>query len=225
MKLINNDIYLLLIDEEAEINTLDAVINLHNNELHFALEECLHKDNNCKKVTAYYPLTKEAKELDLFLLPPFEENFTKLNKLIKEEQDFWYNKTGSKTATEIVESCISIGYKAAQQSNKQFSLEDTKNIIKWLNKNYSKVEDELFKPYVGREGEVPEDFFKNAYEEALNRGIQIQSLSTQQLPKEFIPEYSYIEYYRGAGNLIRENILKTITNSEGKEELVGIYKY
>jgi hypothetical protein len=137
-----------------------------------------------------------------------------------------------------------LGYKAAQSNSKQFSLEDIKTVIKWLNKNYSSVEDELFKPYVGREDEVPDNFFNDVYEETLNRGIQ--SLSTQQLPSEFIPEYIW-EWFNNVNNTGWENIspsdmdaiiahglkpqpefrkrLKTITNSEGKQELVGTWKY
>jgi hypothetical protein len=52
----------------------------------------------------------------------------------------------------------------------------------------------------------------------------IQSLSTQQLPKEFIPEYKdFLE--GGLGNPIEVRRFKTITNSEGKQEIQGTYKY
>lgn len=51
----------------------------------------------------------------------------------------------------------------------------------------------------------------------------IQSLSTQQLPKEFIPEIE--QYTQNYHKDIWYNRIKTITNSEGKEFLVGTYKY
>lgn len=68
----------------------------------------------------------------------------------------------------------------------------------------------------------------------------IQSLSTQQLPKEFVPEYTLIkengirelmkdEFYQKfpeeLPNCVFEKKLKTITTSEGKQLLVGNYKY
>lgn len=71
-----------------------------------------------------------------------------------------------------------------------------------------------------------------------NSGL-VQTLSTQQLPKKFIPEYDVV-YFHGSGyytesqlslkerethSFMKEQRLKTITNSEGKEELVGVWKF
>ena len=74
-KLIKTKDYLLLVDEEAEIKEGDVAV--HDFGMGYDLEIPCDKDNlksNTRfKVIAYYPLTKEAKELDLPLLPPFEE--------------------------------------------------------------------------------------------------------------------------------------------------------
>jgi len=80
---------------------------------------------------------------------------------------------------------------------------------------------ESSEPYWGGGGLVlSEPIYENKYtEEEI-----IQSLSTQQLPKEFIPEIRIINQdYRFERGQRKE--LKTITNSEGKQELVGTYKY
>lgn len=190
MKLITIKDYLLLIDKGAEIkegtkwvydNDKPSIIPLLGNTN--IVKEGISK-GWFQKIIAYRKLNENAKELDLPLLPnPFNKD-----KYIKDlAKQRWGNvhRTGVLGFIE--------GYKAAQ--SKQFSLEDIKTIIKWLNKNYSSVEDELFEPYEGREDEVPDNFFYNVYEEALNRGIQ--SLSTQQLPKEFI---------LGIGDTIEEQI-------------------
>lgn len=93
------------------------------------------------------------------------------------------------------------GYKAAQ--SKQFSLEDMKKAIEFSYNAGRRLERKAVSP----------DFNFKIYREEL-----IQSLSTQQLPKEFIPEYE-------AKTEFGPFKLKTITNSQGKEELVGTYKY
>lgn len=94
MKLINTTNYLLLIDEEAEIlcrykeillskdESLLCRITETNHKQHFRginivsnVEVAIsyHQTNDFYKVIAYHPLTKEAKELDLPLIPPIEE--------------------------------------------------------------------------------------------------------------------------------------------------------
>ena len=61
--------------------------------------------------------------------------------------------------------------------------------------------------------------------------LDIQSLSTQQLPKEFIPETycNYGDECPSKGAYDKQHLcdvrLKTIKNSEGKKELVGKYLY
>lgn len=101
-----------------------------------------------------------------------------------------------------------------------FSLEDVKKAIEMAR--------EQSEPYYGSGGLVlSEPIYENKYSEE----EIIQSLSTQQLPKEFIPEYiGGGEYLAGeiGGNEIWAEYpkeLKTITNSEGRQELVGKYQY
>jgi hypothetical protein len=247
MKLLQTNTYLLLIDEEAEIQKGDLMYDNHLvglcnctkvvNKLPYSYTSSFI---NVDKVIAYYPLTKEAKELDLPLLHnPFEDKVD-VEKLAEEYLQKWRGLNNVHLSNIIhADRCKNdfiAGYKAAQQSNKQFSLEDIKTVIKWLNKNYSLIEDELFEPYIGKEDEVPDVFFHSVYEEALNRGIQ--SLSTQRLPKEFKPImvcgrclkpddndedcWSAKECSR---NTDFPDTFKTITNSEGKQEIQGRYVY
>lgn len=183
-----------------------------------------YNENNV--ACCYYPLTKEAKELDLSLLPSFEVTKS-IEHLAEEKTDVECQIDSSLDYAGFYKGFIE-GYKAAQ--SKQFSLEDIKTVIKWLNKNYSLIEDELFEPYIGKEDEVPDVFFHSVYEEALNRGIQ--SLSTQQLPVGFIPEPNDIGFIKNADIMVGKKLydkimspFKTITNSDGKEELVGNYVY
>lgn len=64
-------------------------------------------------------------------------------------------------------------YNQALEDNKKkkYTEEDLRKIIEWLNKNYSKVEDELAKPYQDKGEDLYDGFFKDAYEEALKRAI------------------------------------------------------
>ena len=228
-KLIQIKDYLLLIDEEAEIQKGDLMYDNHLvglcnctkvvNKLPYSYTSSFL---NVDKVIAYYPLTKEAKELDLPLLPSFEVTKS-IEHLAEEKADVECQIDSSLDYAGFYKGFIE-GYKAAQ--SKQFSLEDIKTVIKWLNKNYSLIEDELFEPYIGKEDEVPDVFFHSVYEEALNRGIQ--SLSTQQLPKEFEP-IMYPKYTQYDGFEEDDEIPvmtpMTSTNSEGKQELVGVWKF
>lgn len=213
MKLVKSYGYLLLIDEGAEINEPCYVVM--ENSIHpLYLDGNISKksqllDKVWKLVIAYRKLNEEDKELDLPELPPFEDvdiEKIALDWFVKaDKQDIIFDLGWIK----IFEA----GYKAAQ-SNKQFTLEDMKKAIEMAREmdcsNYD---------YYG--------YCKKTYtEEEI-----IQSLSTQQLPKEFImkkePIYeekyvsemsAYMPYCIGEKPWI-------ITNSEGKEELVGTYKY
>src|SRR5690606_32927941 len=223
MKLIQTKDYLLLIDEEAEIKEggkLSFYKNNHGSEIlcisylsktgvvfhkldvdpveeYGSIEGGLTPlKENISKIIAYYPLTKEAKELDLPLLPPFEDNFD-----LKQEIIRWYD---SKSGTTLInDPSLNTLVDKAQSSNKQFSLEDMKKALS-----------EAFK--------VSQDGYQITADEI------IQSLFTQQLPKKFIPEYDLMNegYNKPEDYPYQEcKVLKTITNSEGKEEIVGTYKY
>lgn len=216
MKLIKTEQYLLLTDEEAEIkkgyyltDKLTICRFIKGDEKYvYSLEAGSNVRKNSKKLIAYYPLTKEAKELDLPLLPTLDEN------PYKETEDYqkWLEDSGTEKSNAYQLSLSFLaGFKQAR--TKKFSLEDIKKAIEMAREdngidcegNYSYTEEEI-----------------------------IQSLSTQQsMPKEFIVEYETIQttkkedykYQNGNSNLNYEQRFKTITNSEGKEELIGTYKY
>ena len=219
MKLLNTGVYLLLIDEEAEIEegmiTLYENLNIVNENFKevYSDSDCFMKHYNIK-ILAYLPLTKEAKELDLPLLPPFENNFD-----LKQEIIRWYHSNSGIT---LINDPFLNGIVDKVQS-KQFSLADVKKAIE--------MAQTPIETGIG-------DYYPNTSE-------IIQSLSTQQLPVSFIPETEvdptnpknwYKAYPSGkyweddpTDHLYtkRKGILryKTITNEQGKEVLVGTYKY
>lgn len=207
-KLIQTKDYLLLIDEEAEIKDKEIVTDSYGNIRSFADLSFLglgYDITTIHKVVAYHPLTKEAEELDLPLLPPFEE--VDVEKLALKTYHIDSVETLDLPPFENTKNSVEgfiEGYKAAQ--SKQFSLEDIKKAYRsGFNRGNSSF---------------PEDYYS---EEEL-----VQSLSTQQLPTEFFPDTEFVnEDYEPAGCDFpdRKEVLKTITNSEGKEELVGTYKY
>jgi len=57
-------------------------------------------------------------------------------------------------------------------SQKLYSIDDIKKIIGYMNKNYSKTEDELAKPYEDKGIDLPNDFFDGAYNLCLKRAIE-----------------------------------------------------
>lgn len=257
MKLLQTKDYLLLIDEEAEV--CRGQHRFLNNKV-----EPIHEGHNYpykgNKVIAYYPLNSEAKELDLPLLPnPFEEVDIK-----KLAENSWEGCDGCNETDEYFwKKGFMFGYNMAQ-SNKQFSLEDMKKAIKMatyinpsdtsrfysseeiiqslstqqLPKQFS-LEDMIafgkkcfYKGFDKSENDDANCF--TAWKEEANE--LLQSLSTQQLPKEFV--ISDMEYLSTNGSwedvrlpLLKDFVqkanlrYKTITNSECKQELVGVYKY
>ena len=210
IKLIKTDLYLLLIDEEAEICQMDLYLDV---DCGAVTRATLTSDQyeGCKKVIAYYPLTDEAKELDLPLLPnPFEE--IDIEDLSEKANGYaYYGKPLGEKYLAFKEGFIE-GYKAAQ--SKQFSLEDMLAFgKKCFYKGFDKSENDDANSFTAWREECSE---------------LIQSLSTQRLPKEFIPEYDLMNegYNKPEDYPYQEcKVLKTITNSKGKQELVGTYKY
>lgn len=208
MKLLQTKDYLLLIDEESRgIEFGEIGVNMRHSNLEPETRNIGGYGSDKfywshKKIIAYYPLTKEAKELDLPLLPPFEEKI--------DMQELFYdnckNLYDSIEEQNISKLSFYKGYKAAQ--TKQFSLDDMKKALNMLSDAYKKG--------YHRESDID---FKEADE-------IIQSLSTQQLPKNFIPEIDneVLNSKWGYGSACISKI-KTITNSEGKEVLVGTFKY
>ena len=246
MKLQQTKEYLLLIDEEAEINEKpyfiwkDEVHKFHSDSGYgiktwtdYNEEDgssLLVNWSNKRKgsIVAYYPLTKEAKGLDLPLLPnPFMGK--SLGRIIKEA----FGDEPMDKDEENLRYYWGKGYAAGKlaQSDKQFSLDDIKEAIAFgYNSGY----------YHGRD--------KSDYKRP-DSGTDFetftQSLSTQQLPKEFMPEmateYEKTDHCIHCHSLLLSGgiychhcgeeahkvhtVIKIITNPEGKKELAGTYKY
>lgn len=217
-KLIQTKDYLLLIDEKAEIKEGKTFITKEN-----IVHSCYGWNYGDRVVVAYYPLTDEAKELDLPLLPnPFNKQIDEVTHLKNLGHECFIqmkklNPSGG--MKEFIRMAVEFGYKAAQ-SKGQYSLEDIK---KAFNAGYDlNTWEQLGIP--------------NEERDYLNEHEFIQSLSTQQLPKEFAPEYEYQTREGDWKEVLlpsewfsidegdNPKRLKTITNSEGKEELVGTYK-
>lgn len=218
IKLIKTDLYLLLIDEEAGIDInnyivaedLSGIAKVKEYEKGHILAIAIfqnielgisyHQTSDWNKIIAYYPLTEGAKELDLPLLPnPFEEiNIEDLSE--KANGYAYYGKPLGEKYLAFKEGFIE-GYKAASKG--QFSLEDIKKAIEMARMTF------------------PTD--KLSCDRHSTEHI-IQSLSTQKLPSEFIPEYEEIIVDKLVPKMPID-IIKTITNSEGKQELIGTYKY
>lgn len=209
MKLIPTKEYLLLVDEKVEIKYNTIIFESDTCLINIVGKDYIHNKTDFK-IIAYYPLTEEAKELDLPLLPnPFEEEIDMISLLDKDIPSCWssYGKgDGTMSQPEDYnrghrDSWIK-GYRAAAQS-KQFSLEDMKKA-------------HTLGIYYANAG-----FPRNKQYE-----IEFQQLlSTQQLPKEFIPEY--LAGLVGSNEIWAEypKELKTVINSDGKQCLVGTYKY
>lgn len=200
MKLIKNDLYLLLIDEETKINLIDLVYDWFNNQIR------KYEDiGTGRKIIAHYPLTKDAQELDLPLLPnPFEKKCTEqiVAEFCRNSENVNYNNIKDKVHLTFLQEDMILLYNQAQ-SNKQFSLEDIKKAMEY-------------------------GMYKMKYHTIEAQEEFIQSLSTQRAPKEFIPEYNLMNegYDKPEDYPYQEcKVLKTTTNSSGKIELVGIYKY
>lgn len=58
-------------------------------------------------------------------------------------------------------------------NTKKYSKEEVISIIEWMQQNYNRVEDEMAAPYEDNDIEgLPDDFFEQAYKEALNRAFE-----------------------------------------------------
>lgn len=214
-KLIKTTDYLLLIDEEAEIKDYNIVYN-YDSDVVFEMHPHGLPTKNPKtvKCVAYYPLIKEAEELDLPLLPPFGEiNVEELAIITLLGKD----KLNSMVSMEEMYrlKAFEKGYKAAQAKG-QYSLEDMEKSHEhgWYQRERYETQDKRTYP-------LPENWSEMDYEEREDWYFKqfIQSLSTQQLPKEFIPELVIISN----DEVYFDKQLKTITNSEGKEVLQGTW--
>lgn len=212
MKLIQTKEYLYLIDEKANIGKGYLFYDYASGEIGDVAWTTVNK----ALIIAYYPLTKDSKELDLPLLPnPFkEENILELG---EKDYQIFKNLNGDHYHTNSYLNGFKRGYKVAQ--SKQFSLEDMEAAVAFGIQLEKHKDDQ---------GKLSNDDEFDGF---------IQSLSTQQLPKEFEPDILYRLY---DGTILREEIyssletelkvpfrkyFETNNNSEGKEVIQGTYKY
>lgn len=107
-KLIKTKDYLLLIDEEAKIGKY--VWDIEQKYIREDVSKYNITDFDVE-IIAYYPLTKEAKELDLPLLPPFEDTIPNSG---YEEGMFGYTDT----EVRVAQNAFKEGYKTAQSLGK-----------------------------------------------------------------------------------------------------------
>lgn len=264
MELIKTNDYLLLIDEEAVIKEHDYV--LHGNIVcaivggkdwripkglmifnHIKLYyQTICKDNY--KVIAYYPLSKEAKELDLPLLPnPFkaENKEIQIDKLAKEYINKEYSSYGVKSALIDI---FKEGYKTTQV--KQFTIEDVRKAFEYYafatisNQPYNKEElDDEFNKFITKlyYKQLPKEFIPCT--EVISNEI-VKCIDNSGVPGTFTIDQEYENVSKTSGVEIRhkgnwvfptynrfvvvksrEVGLVTVLNSKGKAELMGTYKY
>lgn len=234
MKLIQTKEYLYLIGKEAKIKKGDLVAPRGLASYKVKNFDPLFDSSSFHyKVIAYFPLTKDSKELNLPLLPNPFENSPFYNQKWEEENQ--YKKGLKELKEDSIESfkereladnepSYRLGYvygaKAAENrliqtikdlkvaQSKQFSLEDIQRAIR------------MAKDSVGVDNDG-ETCYSNKSDEEI-----IQSLSTQQLPKEFEPEVEQVYASKELTDegFIYEEVFKTITNSEGKEVIQGTYR-
>jgi predicted RND superfamily exporter protein len=62
--------------------------------------------------------------------------------------------------------------KLENNDEKLYSVDDIHKIIQYINKNYTKIEDELAKPYEDNREDLPDDFFENTYNKCLKLAIE-----------------------------------------------------
>lgn len=219
----HNKDYLFLVDKDSLAEIGDYITDSYN---------IWKWDDNSsllgrKKVIAYRKLNEQAPDLDLPLLPnPFKE--VDVEKLaFNYTLPSGFNRTDA--GVSIMKAFIA-GYKAA---TKQFSLEDIKKAIKMARTGYGYDGNIDIEAHLDMGGV---DNYNNEFKLKTEEEI-IQSLSTQQLPKEFKPImvcgrclkpdddedcWSAKECSR---NTDFPDKFKTITNSEGKQEIQGRYVY
>lgn len=220
-KLVQTEDYLLFIDA----NGTPIVGQFHydfNSENHVEMTYDFTKQTYHRSpILAYTLINPEAKELDLPLLPPFGE--VSVENLALKAYHIDSMETLDLPPFEDTKNCVEgfiKGYKAAQQA-KQYSLDDMKKAIEMARTGYGwdgniNVVDNLDNDGYGGCVDNFDKEFKFKSEEEI-----IQSLTTQRMPSEFIPELVIISNDK----VYFDKQLKTITNSEGKQELVGIWKY
>ena len=77
-----------------------------------------------------------------------------------------------KTRNQLNEASENLNISDVSGSEKLYSVDDIHKIIRYMNKNYSKTEDELARPYEDKGKDLPDDFFDGAYNLCLKRAIE-----------------------------------------------------
>lgn len=188
MKLIKTKDYLLLVEK---------VKDFKNGDWNYEIDNCIpiYKFNYDidsypgNRILAYYKLNNEAEELDLPLLPdPFKENINDIVDKLDDELVRYSTEESEYWSHWVIG--VKDGYKAAKA--KQFTLEDVEKSFK-----------------AGQMFELYDDY--------PNFNTFLESLSTQQLPTEFTPEYE--DKIALDGHTIIGRELKIVSN-----QLIGKYK-
>lgn len=255
MELINNKDYLLLINEEETINKGDLCYSadlMDESELHICVipDNC---KNLCNKVIAYYPIIETAKELNLPLLPnPFKsidiwekgkESYQKFKSL---NGDHYHSNSYLNGFNEAYTSIESKQF-SLDDVKKLF-----KDYFKWcIEGNATLINTALMDVNINRffdifesqiQNQLPKEFipeYKIEYE-------TVQFIDNKDLTKTFFKGIEYDNLSKDIGVTVRDSNgkiwtfptykrfeiikpkikeLKIIKNSEGKQELLGNYKY
>src|SRR5690606_6310581 len=165
---------LLLIDEKAEIKEGSKWVYDKDSP---SITPILGNTNIVKdgikkgwfvKIIAYRPQTEEAKELDLPLLPPFENN---IESIIKD--CFGTNDNSKILLHELTHDDLRTlaknGYEYGKRQSKQFSLEDVEKAIEMVREEHGWSDNSMEYTY---------------YKEEI-----IQQIRQSRLPKGFEPEF------------------------------------
>lgn len=182
--------YLLLIDEEAKIKynnyywhklQANSIFKADMREPFKNASESTKKD--CSLIIAYRPLTKEAKELDLPELPPFDEeseSFTMTHEELRQIFDAGNAGSGGSMYNRVRKYN---GYDDFRNKNSKFFKE-----LKPKQFSLKDVENAFYMGWIMRKEGSTFPIEKQNY---------IRSLFTEKLPKEFM---------LGGGNNIKEKI-------------------
>jgi len=210
-EIIKTDNYLLIVSDE-EIKDGDFFTPLSGigfKLLSIIKAECENdgtkgwNDDHCKKIIAHLPLNNAPILEGVALLPELEDDVEKLAEDYK-------NKKGSVPTTKLEDEIFKLGFKDGYAAaTKVYSEKDLRKAFNFgANEGYNYKDLESI-------GEEPEELS----EEDWNNFVK--TFKQPKTPKWFIAE---MEQY-DLDNKRWKITLKTITNSQSKEVLVGTYKF
>lgn len=231
MKLIKTKDYLLLVDKSAEeIKVGDYFYNESNSEIDISNYVIIPtKWDATYRMVAYYPLTEEAKELDLPLLPnPFEEDDIEVlaDNYVNNQFSNYYFKSA-------LREVFKDGYKIAQ--TKQYSLEDMKKAIKYGMYEAEHKSDKEINSYIQSLSiqQPPKQFIPKYIEYSFDEFTELPECETYlKIVNEYYRysdgnediEQWFYAHIVWISSLLNKG-LKTVLNCQNKLELVGTYKY